>query len=131
MAVPPPKPKVKHYPICGTCRAPWPCPHYQEQGRFRAHQYYSTLCLGCGKPRNAWASLDIERDLAGRRVYFHARKKCSAKAKEWWDKNVKPHIDEEYHDNRYNDVVIGGLHIGDLRRHIHFRGGSLKAVNNE
>lgn len=119
----PPAAKVEHAAICAVDGEPWPCRHTVRQANFRMSQYYSVFCLACGKPRNAWCSLSIESDLNGQAVYFHARKRCSQKAVEWWNENVKPHTGEDLLVKRYGEVeiTIGGEYIDDLTRYLAMR----------
>lgn len=116
----PPIVKVEHVAICSIDGEPWPCRHYLRAANFRMAQYHSVFCSACGKRRNAWCSLSIERDLNGQAIYFHARKKCSAKAVKWWNENIKPHTGEDLLVKRYGEVeiTIGGESIDDLTRYL-------------
>lgn len=114
----PPQSKAEHKAVCSIDGEPWPCRYEQREGNFRIAQYHSVFCSACGKQRNAWASLDVEADLSGHRVYFHARKRCSLKATEWWDANIKPHTGEDLFVTMLNGVTIGGRSIGDLTRYL-------------
>ena len=118
---------VEHKPVCSIDGEPWPCFHTQKETHYRMTQHYSVLCVACGKLRNAWASLDIESDLENRHIYFHARKPCAAKAKIWWDENIKPHTGEDLFISILSGVTIGGQWIGDLTRHLAAR-TKMKAV---
>ncbi len=115
-----PKPKVEHKPICSVDKQPWPCAHHQAEAYQRRASYFSVLCLACGKPRNAWASLSIDDDGHGRAIYFHARLRCRPKAKAWWEEHVTPHTGESF------DKVYG-FGISHLGKYISGR-GTLKAV---
>lgn len=122
--------EVEHKPICSVCSEPWPCTHIKEEGRFRTHQHYSVMCLACGKPRNGWTSLSIERGFDGRAVYFHARKKCAMKAALWWDEHVKPLVGEEAVCRTYEFMPgFFGQTIQDLTRYVALR-SKPKAVEN-
>lgn len=121
----PPVAKIEHEAVCSVDGEPWPCRHTIRESNFRMAQYHSVFCLACGKQRNAWASLSIERDLNGQAVYFHARKRCSQKAVEWWNTNVKPHTGEDLLIKRYGEVeiTIGGQSIEDLTRYLSLHSG--------
>lgn len=125
----PPTSAVEHQAICSVDGEPWPCRHTVRESNFQMAQYHSVFCSACGKRRNAWSSLSIERDLSGQAVYFHARKRCSLKAVEYWNANIKPVTGEDLLVKRYGDVeiVIGGEWIEDLTRYL-ARCKKLKAV---
>ena len=122
--------KVEHGAICSVDGEPWPCRHYLRQANFEMAQYHSVFCQACGKRRNAWCSLSIERDLQGHAIYFHARKKCAAKAVAWWNENIKPHTGEDLLVKRYGEVeiTIGGESISDLTRYLALRTGLKRAT---
>jgi hypothetical protein len=65
--------------------------------------------MACGKFRNAFTSLDIQRGQDGRAIYFHARKRCRPAAQKWWEENVRPHTGESFRDGQW---------IDDLARYI-------------
>jgi hypothetical protein len=101
--------EVEHKPVCSIDGEPWPCAHNQREAHFAAVQRYSVLCLACGKSRNACVSLEIRKGLDGRTVYFHYRKRCRPKARDWWDENVRPHTGEPFRECQW---------IDDLARYI-------------
>lgn len=110
------KPKVnepEHKAVCSIDGEPWPCKHRQVESHNAFTKRWDVLCGACGKRRNACASLDIQSGLDGRAIYFHWRKSCRPKARQWWDENVLPHTGEAFREGQWIDDLaryIGARH---------------------
>lgn len=101
--------EVEHKGICSVDGEPWPCLHSRRETHFEFSRWYNALCLACGKQASAWTVLTIDRDLEGRRIYFHDRKRCRPAAEKWWNEHVKPITGENFRPHQS---------ITDLHRYV-------------